>query len=131
LVAEEQLSEMLKRIKIHNKELYMINETIIEAENYFKLLGANLIGRDRDDFFRTLLEQVVLTYKTNKREKPSVRMLDKAQESLQLDSLALKLDNKKNQIRFEEGPKDSLKESGKESSSMGRLLKRGSIVSHF
>ena len=31
LVAQEQLSEMVKRIKMHNKELYMINEAIIEA----------------------------------------------------------------------------------------------------
>ena len=31
LVAQEQLSEMLRRIKMHNKELYMINEAIIEA----------------------------------------------------------------------------------------------------
>jgi hypothetical protein len=58
---------MLKRIKIHNKELYMINETIIEAENYFKLLGSNLIGRDKDEIFKSLLEEVIITYKTNKR----------------------------------------------------------------
>lgn len=48
MVADEQLSEMLRRIRMHNKELYMINETIIEAENYFKLLTGNLVGRDRN-----------------------------------------------------------------------------------
>jgi hypothetical protein len=88
-VADEQLSEMLKRLKIHNKELYMINETIIEAENYFKLLGANLIGRDRDKLFRTLLNQAITTYKNNKREKPSLRMLDKTQDA-HIESLGLR-----------------------------------------
>lgn len=62
----------------------MINETIIEAENYFKLLGSNLIGRDKDEAFKSLLEDAINTYKNNKREKPSVRILDKAQEHSQL-----------------------------------------------
>lgn len=80
---------MLKRLKIHNKELYMINETIIEAENYFKLVGANLIGRDRDDIFRALLNQAINTYKNNKREKPTLRMLDKNQDA-HMESLGLR-----------------------------------------
>jgi hypothetical protein len=33
----------------------MINETIIEAENYFKLLASNLIGRDKNEIFKNLL----------------------------------------------------------------------------
>ncbi len=102
LVADEQLSEMLKRLKIHNKELYMINETIIEAENYFKLLGANLIGRDRDDIFRTLLHQAINTYKNNKREKPSLRMLEKGQDS-HLESVGVRLSSTVHQIEVKEG----------------------------
>jgi hypothetical protein len=66
---------MLKRIKIHNKELYMIIEAIIEGENYFKLIASNLIGRDQNSKFRSILEEIITHYKTNKREKPSVRML--------------------------------------------------------
>jgi hypothetical protein len=79
---------MLKRIKIHNKELYMVNEAIIEAENYFKLLGANLVGRSRDHIFRALLQQAINNYKTTKREKPSLRMLDKSQDNM-MESLKL------------------------------------------
>lgn len=51
----------------------MINETIIEAENYFKLLMGNLVGRDRSEAFHGLLEEVIATYKTSKRERSSMR----------------------------------------------------------
>lgn len=47
LIVQEQILELHKRIKVHNKELYMINETLFEAEHHFKLLAANLIGRER------------------------------------------------------------------------------------
>ncbi len=69
LIKEEQLSEMVKKIKIHNKELYMINQTIIEAENYYKLVGCNLIGRDKNRIFKKLLEDAILTYKLSKKER--------------------------------------------------------------
>lgn len=61
----------------------MIIEAIIEGENYFKLIGSNLIGRDKNFKFRMILEDIIGYYKNNKREKPSVRMLDKMKESMQ------------------------------------------------
>jgi len=77
ILHKEQLSEMLKRLKVHNKELYMIIEAIIEGENYFKLIGSNLIGRDKNATFKTILEDIILCYQTNQREKTNVKMLDK------------------------------------------------------
>jgi hypothetical protein len=77
---------MLKRIKVHNKELYMIIEAIVEGENYFKLIGANLIGRDKNATFRTILEDIINYYQNNRRDNPSVKMLDKLRESMQFDN---------------------------------------------
>lgn len=85
---------MLKRIKIHNKELYMIIEAIIEGENYFKLIGSNLIGRDQNSKFKAILEEIITYYRTNNREKPSVKMLEKMRETLQLSSQVMKKDSK-------------------------------------
>jgi hypothetical protein len=77
VLQKEQLTEMLKRLKIHNKELYMIIEAIIEGENYFKLIGSNLIGRDKNSTFKSILEDIIIYYQTNQREKANVKMLDK------------------------------------------------------
>ena len=58
---------MHKKLKVHNKELYMIIEAIVEGENYFKLIGANLIGRDKNSTFKKILEDIMIYYQHNKR----------------------------------------------------------------
>ena len=68
---------MQKRLKVHNKELYMIIQAIVEGENYFKLIGANLIGRDKNSTFKGILEDIMTYYQHNRREKTNVKMLEK------------------------------------------------------
>ena len=67
---EEQLQEMSRRIKGHNKELYMISESISEAEHYYRLIGDNLIGRHQHSNFRTLLARITALYRCPPRSDP-------------------------------------------------------------
>lgn len=41
----------------------MINESIIEGEHYYKLIGNNLLGRDKFDKFKSFLEESISFYK--------------------------------------------------------------------
>lgn len=55
---------MLKCLKSHNKELYMINETILSAEKYYKLIDNNLIGKPRSlKFKENIIEHLINHYK--------------------------------------------------------------------
>ena len=45
----------------------MISEAIVEGENYFKLIGSNLLGRDRNYTFKSILENIMTYYQQNRR----------------------------------------------------------------